>query len=196
MQLVNQTLIEIIKNAVQTSIEPDYVGWGIGILGAITGIIAIIITLMIYRKQVKLTAQFDKLRKDAISDSLRRIRTILYDGKQSVSSTLKLIDMVKDTDQEKFAIVKNIMKSDYEARILWADDIMKEGDFIRSSIKPELYNEIQELISHIKLFVNDDVLTVDFGSPSDNLNIWRKKGHTVMEYSEKIILRIVELDMQ
>ncbi|MHB8602494.1 MAG: hypothetical protein ACYC6W_06430 [Nitrosotalea sp.] len=176
------------------SIKPDYVGWSIGILGAVTAIIAIIITLMIYRKQVKLTGQFDKLRKDSISDSLRRIRTILYDGKQSVSSTLKLIDMVKDTDQEKFAIVKNIMKSDHEARILWADDIMKEGDFIRSSIKPELYNEIQELIYNIKLFANDDILTVDFGSPSDNLNVWRKNGNTVMESSEKIILRILDLD--
>jgi hypothetical protein len=196
MQLVNQTLSEIVRNAAQIHMKPDYVGWSISILGVITGVIAIVITLLIYRKQVKLTSQIDKLRREAISDSLRRIPTSLYDGKQSVSSTLKLIDMIQDTDKEKFEVVKNIMKSDHEARILWAEDITKEGDFIRSSIRPELYNEIQELIYNVKLFVNDEVLTSDSGNPSDNLNLWRKNGHTVIANSEKIISHILALDMK
>src|SRR5579863_4621750 len=158
MQLVNQTLTEIVKTAVQIPVKPDYVGWSIGIAGVITGVIAIMITLLIYRTQIKLTGQIDKLRRDAISDSLRRIPTSIYDGKQSISSTLKLVDMIQGTDQEKFVHVKNIMKSDHEARILWAEDIVKEGDFIRSNIKPELYSEIQELVYCIKLFANDEVL--------------------------------------
>lgn len=74
MELSNQTLTDIVKNVIQASpMKLDYVGWSIGMLGAITGIIAIVITLLIYRKQVKLTSQIDKLRREAISDSLRRI---------------------------------------------------------------------------------------------------------------------------
>ncbi len=187
----------MVRNAIQSSpMRPDYMGWSIGILGAITGIIAIIITLLIYRKQVKLTSQIDKLRREAISDSLRRIPISLLDGKQSVSSTLKLIDMIHGTDQEKFEAVKNIMKSDHEARILWAEDITKEKDFIRSNIRPELYTGIQELVYHIKLFVNDEILTVSFGNPSDNLNTWRKNAQIVIEKSEKIISEILDLNIK
>lgn len=104
--------------------------------------------------------------------------------------------MIKGTDLEKFTAVKNIMKSDHEARILWAEDITKEQDFIRSSIKPELYTGIQELVYHIKLFVNDEILTADFGNPSDNLNTWRKNVQTVIEKSEKIISNILDLDIK
>ncbi len=197
MELVNQTLTDIVRNAIHmSSVKPDYMGWSISILGVVTGVIAIMITLLIYRKQVKLTSQIDKLRREAISDSLRRIPTSLLDGKQSISSTLKLIDMIQGTDQEKFAAVKNIMKSDHEARILWAEDITKEQDFIRSSIKPELYTGIQELVYYIKLFVNDEILTADLGSPSDNLNTWRKHAQTVIERSEKIIVDILDLDIK
>jgi len=197
MELANQTLMDMVRNAIQAApVKPDYVGWGIGILGAITGIIAIIITLLIYRKQVKLTSQIDKLRREAISDSLRRIPISLLDGKQSVSSTVKLIDMIHGTDQEKFEAVKNIMKSDHEARILWTEDITKEQDFIRSSIRPELYTGIQELVYHIKLFVNDEILTANFGSPTDNLNTWRKNAQIVIERSEKIISDVLTLDIK
>lgn len=196
MQLINQTLAEIVSNAVQIPVKPDYVGWSIGIVGVITGVIAIMITLLIYRTQIKLTGQIDKLRRDAISDSLRRIPISIYDSKQSISSTLKLVDMIQGTDQEKFADVKNIMKSEREARILWADDITKEADFIRSNIKPELYSEIQELVYCIKLFVNDEVLTTNSGSPSDNLNMWKKNAHAVIENSEKIISHIVDLGVK
>ena len=66
---------------------------------------------------------------------------------------------------------------------------MSETDFIRSSIKPKLYGEIQGLVYHVKLFVDNENLAVNFGSPLDNLNVWRNYGQEILERLDKITSR-------
>ncbi len=76
MQVDNQTLITIIKKAIQSSITPDYVAWVIGIAGFLAGITAIIITLRIYNKQTQIQNEQKQFEKTLVNASRTRIRTL------------------------------------------------------------------------------------------------------------------------
>ena len=105
MQVDNQTLSVIVKNAVQTSITPDYIGWTIAIAGVIVGITAIVITILIYKKQTKiseeqtkLSNEYERVRKEAVSDSLNRVRQSIFFCKDAIHREMKIVDMSKGTD--------------------------------------------------------------------------------------------------
>ena len=191
MQVDNQTLTEIVKNAVQSTIKPDYFGWALGIVGVIVGILAIYITILIYKKQTRLTKEFEKLRKDAIHDALKRIEQSLIRCKKDIEVQFKQVENPNLDMRSKVQVAESMMFIINPSYEHFADNIMKEADFVRLDVETDLYEKLRFIQNDLREYVDEK--TLHLGQSSDPKHVfgtWYYYGSRIINNSDAVILEI------
>ncbi|TSA16834.1 MAG: hypothetical protein D4R72_05985 [Nitrosopumilales archaeon] len=181
MQVDNQTITNTLNNLISECTKPDYFGWILSMIGILVGAIAIMMTIFIYQRQSRASNEQKQFEKTLVNASRTRIREALNGDRHNISVQMKLVDLSTGNNSEKLAFVRQLMKDARYWKISFADSIMKEADFLRPHIDPTLYSEIQGVANQIKLFVNEELLSANYGSDLETLNNWRRRGKSLIE---------------
>lgn len=190
MQVYNQTLSEIVKQVIQTSVKPDYTGWILGIIGILVGCIAIVITVLIFRKQSKTNKKLDDLKKAGLYFALVRIYNSINDCKTSISSPIQIVSLIPNIE-EKIATAKILIENGSEGYNKFIGEITKDFDFLQMNMFMfELHDDIEKLKHNIKGFSDKTIFDVNFGSLEENIDVWLSKGRSAIQKMDFILEQI------
>jgi len=190
MLLDNQTLTKVIQDAVRMTIIPDYIGWALSIIGITVASVSILFAILIYRKQKREAEIQKQFRNNLINSVKGRMKTMISYYKKQIGIEMKLVDLSNGNEKEKLAFAQQLMKDSKKSHIELADSIIQDADFIRTDIDDSLYISIRLVFDRSKRFVDENELSVNFGSELATLNNWKNIGETITENIEKIMSKL------
>lgn len=158
------------------------------------GIIAISIAIAIFIVQNKSAKKIDELTKDAISISLGRISVSLDVIRESVDSSIGIVNIKSANDEEgqrRVEIVNMMMKSEKKFYLQAIENMTKEADFLKGKIDSLIHTEIESVINLVKKFSANESLSTRFGN-FEALRIWNEKGQEIMQKADDLIKNLEE----
>lgn len=152
MPIDNQTLVTLIKNAVQSSITPDYFGWIIGIVGLVVGSLGVILAFYFHAYNQHLEKEREQEKKDREENSASLLSLAILPLVMDLEQTV-----VYETEMREKGLIPITIDSSKETQI----DIFRNPEYQKLHKECEYYAEKSkkniENIEKILGFVRNDV---------------------------------------
>src|SRR3989442_2820035 len=128
----------------------------------VLAIVGIGISVGIFIRQTKASKKLDALRQAPISVSLKKIYKELQYSKMVVLSQIEMTQTSNGSDEDKVSLLKKSLKQYDSSFTNVINKIKEEGEFLRGSIRPELYDSLERVIVQIQGYLSADILEVKF----------------------------------
>ncbi|MDE1876550.1 MAG: hypothetical protein KGH86_06965 [Thaumarchaeota archaeon] len=167
----------------------DLVGIGLGVAG-------IAISIGIFIKQTRTSNNLERLRLATISMSIGRIDSSLEVIRESVESTMELVEIKGGMEwEERIALAKTMLKNENKFYLQVIENITKEIGFLKGQIDPFILTQVEWILDRVKKFSNE-ILSIDYGGIANTLQAWSDVGNELIKTIKDTTVEIEKLQKQ